>query len=287
MPGFTRRSVLKSGLASAAVLNSSLLWSQDTPPVKRKGRIHQSVCRWCYKDISVDQLSAYAAHIGLSGVDLLQPDEYEIPRRYGLVCTMGLIPGVEIPEGFNRLENHAVLEEKMRKYLPIAAKAGMKRIITVSGNRKSTSDEEGARNSIVGLNRVKKIGEDNGIIICMELLNSKVNHPDYMCDHTEWAVRVVQEVNSPNIKLVYDIYHMQIMEGNLIATIQKNIQWISHFHTGGVPGRHELNDQQEVQWDGVMRGIVATGFDGYVAHEFLPTQDPYVSLRQAADLCDV
>jgi hydroxypyruvate isomerase len=283
----TRRALLKSGLAGVAALNSNLLWSQEEPPIKRNGRIHQSVCRWCYNDISTDKLSAYAAHIGLSGVDLLKPDEYEIPRHYGLVCTMALIPGVEIPDGYNRVENHAALEAGLRKYLPIAAKAGIKRTITVSGNRRGMSDEEGLKNTILGLNRVKKIGEDNGIIICMELLNSKVNHHDYMCDHTDWGVRAVQEVNSPNVKLVYDIYHMQIMEGDLIATIQQNIQWISHFHTGGVPGRHELNNKQEVCWDGVMRGIAATGFDGYVAHEFLPTQDPYVSLRQAADLCDV
>jgi hydroxypyruvate isomerase len=140
---------------------------------------------------------------------------------------------------------------------------------------------------VIGLNRVKKIAEDHGVTICMELLNSKVNHKDYMCDHTAWGVNVVQQVNSPNVKLLYDIYHMQIMEGDLIDTIQQNIQWIGHFHTGGVPGRHELNDQQEVQWDGVMRGIVATNFHGYVAHEFVPTEDPYTALLQAANLCDV
>jgi hydroxypyruvate isomerase len=134
---------------------------------------------------------------------------------------------------------------------------------------------------------VKHIGEDHGVIICMELLNSKVNHPDYMCDHTAWGVQVVKEVNSPNVKLLYDIYHMQIMEGDLITTIRTNIQWIAHFHTGGVPGRHELDGSQEVRWDGVMRGIVDSGFHGYVAHEFLPTRDPFVSLREAVDLCDV
>ena len=283
----TRRSLLKSGLAGVAALNAKFSWADDAPVPKRKNRVHQSVCRWCYPDIPVDKLCAYAAHIGLSGVDLLKPEDYEVPRRYGLVCTMALIPGVEIPDGFNRLENHAVLEDGLRKYLPLAAKAGIKRVVTVSGNRKGMDDETGLKNTIVGLNRVKKIGEDNGIIICMELLNSKHDHHDYMCDHTTWGVRAVQDVNSPNVKLLYDIYHMQIMEGDLVATIQENIQWLSHFHTGGVPGRHELNDTQEVQWDCVMRGIVATGFDGYVAHEFLPTQDPFLSLRQAADLCDV
>jgi hydroxypyruvate isomerase len=149
------------------------------------------------------------------------------------------------------------------------------------------SDEEGARNTIAGLNRVKKIAEDHGVTICLELLNSKHDHPDYMCDHTAWGVRVVQEINSPNVKLLYDIYHMQIMEGDLIDTIRKNIQWLGHFHTGGVPGRHELDGTQEVQWDGVMRAIADTGFKGYVAHEFVPTGDPFGSLRKAVDLCDV
>jgi hydroxypyruvate isomerase len=149
------------------------------------------------------------------------------------------------------------------------------------------TDEEGARNTVIGLNRVKKIAEDNGVIINMELLNSRKDHHDYMADHTAWGVAVMQQVNSPNVKLLYDVYHMQIMEGDLIQTIRDNIRWIGHFHTGGVPGRHELNDQQEVQWDGVMRAIAALDFKGYVAHEFLPTGDPFTSLRQAADLCDV
>ena len=149
------------------------------------------------------------------------------------------------------------------------------------------SDEEGAKNTIVGLNRVKKIGENHGVTICLELLNSKVNHKDYMCDRTAWGAEVVQAVNSPHVKLLYDIYHMQIMEGDLISTIQKNIEWIAHFHTGGVPGRHELDGTQEVEWDGVMRGIAATNFRGYVAHEFVPSRDPLSSLRQAVDLCDV
>jgi hydroxypyruvate isomerase len=287
MRNLSRRALLKSAVTGAAGLEASLSWARDNTVPQRKNRIHQSVCRWCYPSISVDMLCAHAAQIGLCGVDLLEPKDYEIPRRYGLVCTMALIPGVEITDGFNRIENHAALEQELRKYLPLASKAGIKRTVTVSGNRKGMDDETGLRNTVLGLNRVKKIAEDNGIIICMELLNSKVNHPDYMCDHTAWGVRAVQEVNSSNVKLLYDIYHMQIMEGDLIATIQQNIQWIAHFHTGGVPGRHELNASQEVQWDGVMRGILSTGFDGYVAHEFLPTQDPLLSLRQAADLCDV
>jgi hydroxypyruvate isomerase len=200
---------------------------------------------------------------------------------------MGYGGGGEIADALNRLENHAAIEAGFRKNIPLAAKAGVPNIITFSGNRRGMTDQEGARNTVAGLNRVKKIAEDHGVTICLELLNSKVNHPDYMADHTAWGVRVMQEVNSPNVKLLYDIYHMQIMEGDLIATIRENLAWIGHFHTGGVPGRHELDNTQEVQWDGVMRAIAETGFRGYVAQEFVPARDPLTSLRQAVDLCDV
>ena len=255
--------------------------------MQRKGRIKQSVSRWCYKEIPLDKLCAYSAQIGCKGIDLLGPEEYEVPKRYGLVCSMAYAGGGELTNALNRTENHAKIEEGFRKNIPLAAKAGVPNVITFSGNRNGMSDEEGAKNTIAGLNRVKKIAEDNGVVICLELLNSKVNHKDYMCDHTAWGVQVVQAVNSPHVKLLYDIYHMQIMEGDLVATIQANIQWLAHFHTGGVPGRHELDGTQEVQWDGVMRGIAATNFNGYVAHEFVPTRDPLTSLRQAVDLCDV
>ena len=285
-PNFTRRDLLKSSMAGLAA--SPLSWAASaSEPTARKGRIRQSVCQWCYPHVPIDQLAEYAASIGLKGVDLLKPDEYEIPRRYGLICTMGYAGGGEIGKALNRDENHAAIEDSFRTNIPRAAKAGVANVITFSGNRAGMSDAEGARNTIAGLNRVEKIAEDNGVTICLELLNSKHDHHDYMCDHTVWGVRVAEEVNSPNVKLLYDIYHMQIMEGDLIDTIRQNIQWIGHFHTGGVPGRHELDDTQEVQWAAVMRAVADTGFKGYVAHEFVPTGDPLVSLRKAADLCDV
>jgi hydroxypyruvate isomerase len=290
MTKVTRRAVLRSsaaGAVAAMVPVASRTMAASADNSSRKGRIHQSVCQWCYPQIPVAQLAEYAAKIGLRGVDLLQPEEYEIPRRYGLVCTMGYAGGGEIGKALNRQENHAAIEQGLRANIPRAAKAGVPNVITFSGNRGGMSDEEGVRNAVVWLNRVKKIAEDHGVTICMELLNSKRDHHDYMCDHTAWGVRVVEEVNSPNVKLLYDIYHMQIMEGDLIETIRKNIQWIGHFHTGGVPGRHELDGTQEVQWDGVMRAIADAGFRGYVAHEFLPTGDAMESLRKAADLCDV
>src|SRR5580704_5147701 len=236
----SRRTMLKTAVSGVTMASMpSMSWQEHKSPIPRKGQIKQSVSRWCYGKIPLDELCAYAAQIGLKGVDLLKPEEYEIPARHGLVCSMGY------------------------------------------------ADEDGAKNTIAGLNRVKKIAEDHGVTICLELLNSKVDHKDYMCDHTAWGVRVAQAVNSPRVKLLYDIYHMQIMEGDLVRTIQQNIQWLGHFHTGGVPGRHELDGTQEVQWDGVMRGIVAANFQGYVAHEFVPTRDPLTSLREAADLCDV
>jgi hydroxypyruvate isomerase len=284
----SRRNMIKSAISGAAMASvSSPLSSANTDPVPRKGRVKQSVSRWCYQKIPLDDLCAAAAQLGLKAVDLLKPDEYEVPARYGLVCSMAYADGGEIGSALNRVENHARIEEGFRKYIPLAAKAGVPNVITFSGLRAGMSDDEGAKNTIIGLNRVKKIGEDHGVTICMELLNSKVDHKDYMCDHTSWGVRVVEAVNSPRVKLLYDIYHMQIMEGDLVRTIQQNIQWLAHFHTGGVPGRHELDGTQEVQWDGVMRGIVASNFQGYVAHEFVPTRDPLTSLRQAVDLCDV
>ena len=287
MPRITRRALLKSSVAGVAAAQIPSLVGALSASVPRKGRIRQSVSRWCYQKIPLDQLSAAAAQMGLRGVDLLQPEEYDVPRRYGLICTMAYAGGGEIKSALNRTENHAAIEQAFRTNIPKAAAAQVPNVITFSGNRAGMSDPEGARNTITGLNRVKKIAEDHGVTICLELLNSKHDHPDYMCDHTTWGVRVVQEVNSPNVKLLYDIYHMQIMEGDLIDTIRNNIQWLGHFHTGGVPGRHELDGTQEVQWDGVMRAIADSGFKGYVAHEFVPTGDPLVSLRKAVDLCDV
>jgi len=288
MSTISRRRLIQGTVAGTVLAyTSQTALAQSDAPIQRKGRIHQSVCKWCYPKVSLDDLCAYSARIGLKAIDLLKPEEYEVPRRYGLICSMGYAGAGDIPNGLNRIENHAMIEAAFRKNIPLAAKAGVPNVITFSGNRNGMSDEEGARNSVIGLNRVKKIAEDHGVTICVELLNSKVNHKDYMCDHSAWGVEVMQQVNSKNVKLLYDIYHMQIMEGDLIRTIQQNIQWMGHFHTGGVPGRHELDNTQEVQWDGVMRGILATGFNGYVAHEFIPTGDPFTSLRQAADLCDV
>jgi hydroxypyruvate isomerase len=284
----SRRSFLASTIAGATAFSTapSLAFAaQSAPPPPSK--LRQSVSRWCYQKIPLETLCTASAQMGLLGIDLLQPEEFAIPARYGLVCSMGYAGGGTINKGLNRLENHAEIEAGLRKNVPIAAKAGVPNVITFSGIRDGLSDEEGARNTVIGLRRMKSIVEDHGITLCMELLNSKVNHPGYMCDHTSWGVKVVEQVDSPRVRLLYDIYHMQIMEGDLTATIQANAKWLAHFHTGGVPGRHELNDTQEVNWAGTMRGILATGYTGFVAHEFVPTGDPLTSLREAVRICAV
>jgi len=281
------RQVASEAAAVSLAATPAFSSAAELPAPKRKGRIRQSVSRWCYEQIPLAELCEKGAAMGLTAIDLLSEDEWEVPRRYGLVCSMGYGGGGEIRSGMNRVENHGKIEEAFRKSIPQAAKLGVANLITFSGKRGGMSDEEGAKNTIAGLNRVKKIGEDHGVTICMELLNSKVDHKDYMGDHTAWGVRVVEAVNSPRVRLLYDIYHMQIMEGDLIRTISENIEWLGHFHTGGVPGRHELDNTQEVNWAGVMRAIAATKYAGYVAHEFLPARDPLRSLQEAVELCDV
>ena len=287
----SRRAVLArvaSGAAAASLGTSPLLsQAKEVQTVQRKGRIRQSVSRWCYEKMPLEELCEKGAAMGLKGIDLLSAEEWEVPGRYGLVCSMGYGGGGEIRSGMNRVENHAKIEEGFRRSIPRAAKLGVPNVITFSGNRDGMPDDEGMKNTIAGLNRVKKIAEDHGVTICMELLNSKVDHKDYMCDHTAWGVRVMEAVNSPRVRLLYDIYHMQIMEGDMIRTITENIGWLGHFHTGGVPGRHELDETQEVNWTGVMRAIAGTKFSGFVAHEFIPTRDPMRSLREAVELCDV
>jgi hydroxypyruvate isomerase len=192
-----------------------------------------------------------------------------------------------IPDGWNRKENHDRLEKEMKEGIDRAAAAKLPNVITFSGNRRGQSDEEGKENCIIGLRRVKKMAEDQGVTINVELLNSKINHHDYQCDHTAWGVDVMKGVDSPRVKLLYDIYHMQIMEGDIIRTITENIKYIGHFHTGGVPGRHELDDTQELQWRTVAKAIADLNYDGFFAHEFVPTKDPMTSLRQAVELCNV
>jgi len=253
----------------------------------KNGRLKQSVSRWPYAKIPLADFCRAVADMGLTGVDLLEEEEWPVARQAGLVCSMGYAGGGSIKDGLNVKANHDAIVRNFERTIPRAASLQVPNVITFFGNKRGMSDEEAIANCVAGLNRVKKIGEDHGVTICVELLNSKVNHADYQGDRTAFGVAIVKAVDSPHVKLLYDIYHMQIMEGDLVHTIRDQHQYIGHYHTGGVPGRHELDDTQEVNWPAVCRTIVDTGFRGFLAHEFVPTRDPLTSLREAVMLCDV
>jgi hydroxypyruvate isomerase len=253
-----------------------------------KGRIHHSVCKWCYPKQTVEQLCQAGKDMGLSSVELLTVDDFPTLKKYGLVCAMvSGVPG-GITEGLNRIENHDKIVEFFERTAPLVAQAGFQNIICFSGNRKGMDDEKGLENCALGLKRIAPICERHKVTAVMELLNSRVNHPDYMCDRSAWGVALCQRVGSERFKLLYDIYHMQIMEGDLIATIRKQHAYFAHYHTGGVPGRNEIDESQEIHYPAVMRAIVETGFRGHVAQEFIPKRpDVLASLRQGVQICDV
>jgi hydroxypyruvate isomerase len=255
--------------------------------VVKNGRLRQSVSRWPYNAIPLPDFCKAIAEMGLTAIDLLEEPDWAVARDHGLTCSMGYAGGGSIRDGLNVVANHDAIVENFARLIPRAAAMNVPNVITFFGNRRGMSDEMAIANCVSGLNRVKKIAEDHGVTICVELLNSKVNHPDYQGDRTAFGVAVVKGVGSTNVKLLYDIYHMQIMEGDLIKTIRDQHAVIGHYHTGGVPGRHELDGTQEVNWPAVCRAIVETGFKGYLAHEFVPTRDPLTSLREAVALCDV
>ncbi|HYP05683.1 MAG TPA: TIM barrel protein [Bryobacteraceae bacterium] len=279
-----RRTFVQAAGASmgAAVLSQAA----QVKPVERKLRIKQSVCRWCYAKIPVEDFAKECARLNVQSVDLADQKEWPVYKKYGLVPTM-IGGGTTIPNGFNRKENHAGIAERFAQSVKLASENGAPSIIVFSGNRNGMSDEEGLENCVVGLKNVIKMAEDKNLLVCMELLNSKVNHADYMCDHTKWGVELVKRVGSPNFKLLYDIYHMQIMEGDVIRTMKDNLQYIGHLHTGGNPGRNEIDETQELNYKAISKAIVDMGYKGFMAHEFVPKRDPLTSLAEAMDLCDV
>ena len=288
-----RRSALGAIGASILALGTSKTSdpSHVSSPVPRpsSARIKQSVSYWPYAKIPLADFAREAKAMGLVAIDLLQPEEWPAVRDAGLVCSMGY-PSKRrdfLTRGFNDPANHDLLVQELTETIPRAAAAGVPNVITMFGNRRGRSDDEGADNCIKGLSRVKAVAEQHNVTVCVELLNSKVDHKDYMGDHTAFGAKVIAGVGSPRVKLLYDIYHMQIMEGDVIRTIRENLQHIAHFHTGGVPGRHEIDDGQELNYRTVCTAIADAGFSGYVAHEFVPSRDPLTSLREAVRLCDV
>jgi hydroxypyruvate isomerase len=274
-------------LAAGAALSPRAAWAGALDETPRASlRLKHSVSRWCYGKMSLDDLCATAKGIGYDGIDLLDPADWPIVKQHGLVCSMANGFGT-IPVGFNRLEHHDKLVADAERLIPAAAAAGVPNIVCFSGNRAGLSDGDGIANCVTGLKRLAPTAEKHGVTLCLELLNSKVDHHDYQADHTAFGAQVVQGVGSPRVKLLYDIYHMQIMEGDVIRTVRQNIQHIAHFHTGGVPGRNEIDETQELNYRAVMQAIADAGYTSFVGQEFVPKRDPVASMKQAYEICNV
>jgi hydroxypyruvate isomerase len=271
---------LGAGAVSAIAASSA---AADAPKIK--GNIKQSVCRWCYGRIPLLKLAAEAKKIGYQSIELLSPQQHAEIKPLGLTCAV--IGGADIANGLNRPANHAKIEKELRARIEYAAAEKLPNVICMSGNRRGMADDEGLKNCEVGVKRVIKYAEEKKVTLIMEGLNSKIDHRDYMYDHTKWGVDLCKKVGSPRFKLLYDIYHMQIMEGDVIRTIRDNKEYIGHYHTGGVPGRNEIDETQELNYPAIVRAIIATGYTGFLGQEFIPRRDPIASLAQGFRICDV
>jgi hydroxypyruvate isomerase len=292
----SRRDALKQIATSALVLSgagalSSFAENKNEEVYKLKGNINHSVCRWTYNFLSVEELCNAVKKIGFAAIDLVGPKDWPILQQYGIYSSMCNGAEINLVDGWNHKEFHTTLIKNYTDHIEWVAKAGYKNLICFSGNRRGMDDETGLKNCTEGLKQIIGLAEKNNVIIQMELLNSKVNHIDYMCDKTPWGVELVKRIGSPNFKLLYDIYHMQIDEGDVIHTIRDNQQYIGHYHTGGVPGRHIIDDTQELYYPAIMKAILATGFKDYVAQEFVPDQKDneakVEALKKAVMICDV
>jgi hydroxypyruvate isomerase len=288
----SRRSALRTagGIALAASVSSlsTRLNAAEQALGQSKGRINHSVCKWCYGKIPLEDLCVVGKKMGLQSIELLGPDDWATLKKHDLTCAMASGAGMGITKGWNRLENHDKLIASYEEMLPKCAAAGLTNLICFSGNREGLADEKGIENCAIGLKKLMPAAEKHKVTVVMELLNSKVDHKDYQCDHTAWGVELCKKVGSERFKLLYDIYHMQIMEGDVIRTIKQSHPYIAHYHTGGVPGRHEIDETQEIYYPAIMKAIVETGFKGHVAQEFIPARpDALGSLRQGVAICDV
>ncbi|ATP57736.1 hydroxypyruvate isomerase [Pedobacter ginsengisoli] len=288
----SRRTALKTIVAGTAALGVSAALPafalEQYKSTMLKGNVNHSVCRWCFGGIDLDTLCIEAKKIGIKAIDLVGPNDWATLKKHGLYSSMCNGAEINIPDGWNDPKFHATLIKNYSEMIPKVAEAGYKQLICFSGNRRGKDDETGLKNCVEGLKQILPIAEKHNVVVVMELLNSKVDHGDYQCDNTPWGVELCKRLGSENFKLLYDIYHMQIDEGNVISTIKNNHQYISHYHTAGVPGRNEIDESQELFYPAVIRAIVATGFKGYLAQEFIPkSKDAIKSLQQAVNICDV
>ncbi len=256
--------------------------------IVRKGNIRHSVCRWCYGGFSLEELCVYAKQIGITAIDLIGPSEWDILKKHGLDSSMCNGAEINLVDGWNHREFHEKLVKNYSEMIPKVAKAGYKNLICFSGNRRGMDDETGLKNCVEGLQKIMPLAEKNGVTICIEVFNSKVDHKDYMADNTPWTVELCKRLGSENFKILWDIYHMQINEGDVIRSIRDHHTYFGHYHTAGVPGRNEIDDTQELYYPAIMRAILETGYKGYVAQEFIPkAANPLASLAAAIDICDV
>jgi hydroxypyruvate isomerase len=255
-------------------------------PAKVNGSIKQSICRWCYGRIKLEDLAQAAVKIGYKSIELITPQEYLKIKPLGLTCAV-LRCANGIADGQNRKENHDKIEKQLRDDIEFAAAEGLPNVLTMSGNRRGMDDKEGLDNCAAGIKRVIKLAEEKKITLLMEGLNSKVDHKDYMYDFTKWGVELCKKVGSERFKLLYDIYHMQIMEGDVIRTVRQDKEYIGHYHTGGNPGRHEIDETQELNYPAIVKAILETGYKGYLGQEFIPVREPVASLTQGFKICDV
>jgi hydroxypyruvate isomerase len=250
--------------------------------------IKQTVSWWCYdrSGLTPEQLVKLAAEIGYRGFELVDRQYWPLIKEHGLAIA-AITGHASIAEGLNRRSNHDRIEREITDNLELAGRWGIANLIVFSGNRGGTDDEAGAEATTEGLRRVARAAEEAGITLVLELLNSKVDHADYQADHTAWGLKVCAMVGSPRVRLLYDIYHMQIMEGDIIRTIRDHGAYFAHYHTGGVPGRGELGDAQELNYPAIVRAILATGYEGYLGQEFVPAGDPTAGMRDAFERCNV
>ena len=262
--------------------------THDFNQIKMKGNINHSVCKWCFSQIALEEFAIGIKSMGITGIDLIGPEEWPILKKNGLTSSMCNGAEISLTEGWNDKLYHTTLVDSYLKNIDLVASAGYKNLICFSGNRRAIDDETGLDNCVEGLKRIMVHAEKKGVIIQMELLNSKVDHVDYMCDNSAWGFELCRRIDSSNFKLLYDIYHMQINEGDVIRTINENHQFIGHYHTAGVPGRNEIDQTQELFYPAIIKAIVATGFKGFVAQEFIPkNKQPMHSLENAIMICDV
>ncbi len=283
-----RRTMMKATLAAGVGLAGIGRATAQEADAPLRANLKHSVARWTFKDQSVEQLCQTVKSLGFAAIDLVGPEDWPTLKAHGIDSSMCNGAEISLEEGFADPEFHDQLVENYTRHIDLVADAGYRNLICFSGNRNGMDPEDGLKNSAEGLKRILTHAEQRGVVLVMELLNSRVNHPDYLCDRSAWGVDLCKRVGSENFKLLYDIYHMQVMEGDIIATIQRDHQYFAHYHTAGVPGRHEIGDDQELNYPAICRAIVATGFDGYIAQEFIPeAPDPVASLRDAVRLCDV